>query len=194
MPKVPDDFNDRDPEIFYVKTGARLFRFFSSHLDPIYYDKSQDGRFNATDGSFGVLYAAEEPAGAFAETFLRNSGRRLIDLALVDRKSLVNMESVRDLEFIHFDAEHLAPLGATAEISHSSPPYSESLLWADAMHNHPCRADGIAYGSRHDPSQMCFAIFDRAMGGVQEIDRSEDLRCEEFWKLCVRYRLGIPPS
>jgi hypothetical protein len=57
--------------------GAIVQRFFSAAFDPIFFDRSAGSRLNAPDASYGVLYAAEEIRGAFAETFLREPGRTL---------------------------------------------------------------------------------------------------------------------
>ena len=43
-----------------------------------------------------------------------------------------------------------------------SGSYDLSQRWALAFHEHPDQPDGILYRSRHDPSRLCAAIFDRA--------------------------------
>jgi hypothetical protein len=35
-------------------------------------------------------------------------------------------------------------------------------MWADALFAHPDAPDGIAYCSRHDPEQVCIALFSRS--------------------------------
>ncbi len=62
-----------------LAAGTVVHRFYSAGYEPIFFDSSRMGRLNAPDGSYGVLYTAREAAGAFAETFLRTPGRRLID-------------------------------------------------------------------------------------------------------------------
>jgi hypothetical protein len=44
--------------------------------------------------------------------------------------------------------------------------YYVSQTWALAFHDHPDRPDGLLYRSRHDPSRICAAIFDRAFIAV----------------------------
>ncbi|AJD44517.1 RES domain-containing protein (plasmid) [Rhizobium gallicum bv. gallicum R602sp] len=63
--------------------GTDLHRFYTAAYDPIYFDRSDLGRFNAPDGSYGVLYVAQEIPGAFAETFLRSPVRSLINPAFL---------------------------------------------------------------------------------------------------------------
>jgi hypothetical protein len=41
-----------------------------------------------------------------------------------------------------------------------------SQPWALALHQHPERPDGIRFRSRHDPSRLCAALFDRIAGDL----------------------------
>lgn len=63
-----------------------LRRFYTARLDPIFFDTSTMGRFNAPDASYGVL--SREIVGVFAETFLRKPGRSLIDPDLLLQKGV----------------------------------------------------------------------------------------------------------
>ena len=75
-PLPPADLERRQPELVELPAGELLHRFYTAKWEPIFFDTSTDGRFNAPDASYGVLYVAQEPGGAFAETFLRTPGRR----------------------------------------------------------------------------------------------------------------------
>jgi hypothetical protein len=44
----------------------------------------------------------------------------------------------------------------------STGPYEPCGLWSDALWDHPDRPDGLAYQSRHDSSEICLAIFEKA--------------------------------
>jgi hypothetical protein len=70
--------------------------------DPIFFDRSQEGRLNAPDGSYGVLYIARGAEGAFAETFLRRPGLTLIDDGLLHRKAYVRLKVTSRLKLIKF--------------------------------------------------------------------------------------------
>lgn len=76
------------PELVQLPEGESLHRFYTADYHPIFFDRSDLGRFNAPDGSYGMLNAAQEIAGAFAETFLRTPGRTLIDIEFLQRKGL----------------------------------------------------------------------------------------------------------
>lgn len=178
-----------------LKQGDLLHRFYNAAFEPVYFDKSLEGRLNAPDGSYGVLYAAAKPKGAFAETFLRTAGRRMLDSGLVDARAYVVLEATAPLTFIQLDGPGLAILGATAEVIHSGgPPYPNAQSWSLELYGHPLNADGIAYTSRHDPHEICLAVFDRAAHAIREIKRETNLDDDWFWELADAYEMGQPPS
>lgn len=187
------DLNRRQPELIELAPGADLHRFYTEEFDPIFFDTSEDGRFNAPDGSYGVLYAAREAAGAFAETFLRTPGRTLVDAALLQRKAYVRLIATRTLTLIQLAGPGLARLGATAEVTHSGLPYTVPQAWSAALVKHPIRADGIAYHARHDDSELCYALFDRSQDAVDKVERRIDLDQDWFWQLAARYGIGLAP-
>lgn len=194
-PEPPVDLDTRQPRILTVPVGTTIHRFFDKSFDPIFYAKGSEGRLNSPDGSYGVLYSAKMPNGAFAETFLRTLGRRMLDPLLVSSRGIVHLEVLSDLHLIQFDGPGLAILGATAEIVHcGGPPYPNSQSWSRALHGHPVTADGIAYSSRHDPHQLCYAVFDRAAGSLSESSRELDLDVTWFWEIADAYDMGLPPS
>ena len=86
-PFPPPDLAARAPEILVLESGAIVERFFYVVRDPIFFDRSRKGRMNAPDGACGVLYAAQGIRGAFAETFLRTPGRKLLPLDLIREKA-----------------------------------------------------------------------------------------------------------
>lgn len=192
-PLPPQNLNSREPELVEIPEGTVVHRFYSAAHDPIYFDKSGLGRFNAPDGSYGVLYTAENPAGAFAETFLRTPGRTLIDRDLIDRKAYVRLSVTRPLRLIRMAGPGLARLGATAEVTHCGLPYHVPQTWSKALSEHPANVDGIAYYARHDDDELCHALFDLTEGAIREEARETDLDQDWFWDLAEQYRIGLSP-
>ncbi|TAN16599.1 MAG: RES domain-containing protein [Rhizobiaceae bacterium] len=192
-PLPPPDLHERRPDLIDFPTGDKLYRFYTAQWEPIFFDRSTIGRFNAPDGSYGVLYAAKTLAGAFAETFLRTPGRTLIDLEFLQRKAYVRLAASRKLTLIRLAGPGLARLGATAEVTHRGLPYDVAQAWSAALFRHPIAADGIAYHARHDDAELCYALFDRAVGAIVEDVREGDLDQDWFWQIADRYRVGLAP-
>lgn len=192
-PLPPADLDRRRPERLELPAGTNLHRFYTGAHEPIFFDRSTLGRFNAPDASYGVLYAAQDAAGAFAETFLRTPGRTLVDLDLIQRKAYLRLSVVKPLTLIRFAGPGLARIGATAEVSHAGLPYDIPQAWSRALSGHPAMADGIAYYARHDDAELCYALFERASDAVTEAGRELDLDQDWFWRLADRYGVGLAP-
>ena len=193
-PLPPPDLASRDPGRVTMPAGAVMYRFYTSEYEPIFFDLGLSGRLNAPDGSYGVLYCAEETSGAFAETFLRTPGRRLIDTDFLGRKAYVRLQVRSELTLIKLAGPGLAILGATAEVVHGGLPYDTPQAWSKALFGHPIHAHGIAYHARHDDEALCYAIFDRASASITETGRQTKLDQDWFWQLALKYRVGIAPS
>ena len=192
-PLPPIDLNKRDPLLSKLPAGTTIHRFYSAQHDPIYFDTSLLGRFNAPDASYGVLYGAETINGAFCETFLRVPGKTLIDPELLQRKAYVRLVTRRELTFIVLAGPGLARVGATAEIPHGGLPYDAPQKWSQALHRHIVNADGIAYRCRHDDSEIGYALFDRSAEAITEETRLTELDQDWFWQAALGYGVGLSP-
>lgn len=192
-PQPPGDLARRDPLFVELPAGTLLHRFYTAAHAPIFFDRGRSGRFNAPDGSYGVLYAAATSAGAFAKTFLHEPGRTLLPVDMLARKAYVELRALRILKLVKLSGPGLARVGATAEIVHGGLPYDAAQAWSAALHSHPARPDGIAYTARHDDEAPCFALFDRASATVEEVERQTDLDQDWFWAIAEIYRVGVAP-
>ena len=192
-PLPPADLAKRSPLFEDLAQGAEFHRFFTAAFEPVYFDRSTLGRFNDPVGGYGVLYAAQQQRGAFAETFLREPGRTLLASDFIRQKGYVRLATTRPLRFIRFAGRGLARLGATAEVAHRGPPYDEPQAWSAALFAHPADADGIAYHGRHDDEKLCYAIFDRAQTAIREVRREFDLDANWFWEIAELYGIGLAP-
>ena len=192
-PSPPGDIAKRHPNRILIPAGRTLHRFYSIARDPIFFDTGVDGRLNAPDGSYGVLYAAHKQTGAFAEAFLRVPGRTQLPDDLIARKAYVRIGVKQPLNLAKLAGKGLARLGATAEVTHDGLPYDVPQSWSAALHAHPAGFDGIVYTARHDDEQTCFAIFDRASDKLEEAGRVTDLDAEWFYALANAYDVGVAP-
>ncbi len=193
-PFPPADIATRVPIIETLAAGTIIYRFYSNGFDPVYFPEDTGGRLNAPDGAYGTLYAARSTGGAFAETFLRNAGKTLIDDAIVKKKGMVELRLVAELYLACLHGPGLAILGATAEVTHAGlSSYDLSQAWSKSLHDHPAGIDGIAYRSRHDDDEICFAIFDRAAPKLALQLQQAEIDQPWFWDLVDRYRVSYLP-
>ena len=70
----------------------------------------------------------------------------------------------RPLPLVDLAGPGLSRIGADNRLTAAS--YDLSQRWALALYEHPDQPDGLLYRSRHDPSRLCAAIFDRAAGAL----------------------------
>lgn len=192
-PLPPPDLSTRKPDIVTLKRGSLCHRFHNARYDPVHFDRGPGGRLNAPDGAYGVLYVSERPAGAFAESFLREPGRTQLAADMIARKAYAQCLVSRPLRLVRMAGPGLAKIGATAEIPHGSLPYDAPQLWSQALHAHPGGFDGIAYSARHDDDEVCYALFERAADSISAGLRLRKLDEEWFFDLMERYGVGLAP-
>jgi hypothetical protein len=144
-------------------SGTVLHRVHRSVHDPVFFGpprgSSPTFRFDNLGGTFGVLYVGFGRAGALVETLLRNPARRMVDYADIAARALTLIHSERDLKLVKLHGTGLQQLGCDNAIS--TGPYGPCGAWADALWAHQSKPDGIAYQSRHDPGEICVALFGR---------------------------------
>lgn len=184
-PLPPADFADR--ELALLRYSRVVVRVHRSSRDPIYYGKSGASRFDAPEGEYGVLYAGEDEACAFIETFGQATGLRLIDEAELAQRSWSFLH-VTSAELVDLTGEGLARLGADNRLCDGDHALAQA--WSRALHAHPSRPDGIRFRARHDPERVSVAIFDRAHKRVKRW-KTESLELERVAPLLERYQFGI---
>ena len=195
LPLPPADIGAREPVAHVLPKGAWLSRFFNKSHHPIFFDfegAQNRSRFNSPTGTYGVLYAAEESSGAFAESFLRVPGRAVAP-DLIAAKSYARFKLLREVRLAMLRGNGLARIGATAEVIHCSPPYGPSQSWSQALHDHPMHFDGISYTSRH-AERLCVALFDRARDASDVPIRRDNLLDDWFDELLDRDGVGVAPG
>jgi hypothetical protein len=149
--------------------GTRLFRvhqiahgaiFFGPAVDPATGKRQPPThRFDSLSGVFGVLYAGQRFEGAFVETVLRNPQLRLVSEKYVTARAVSELTCSRELRLAGLHGRGLSRVGLTNAIS--TGPYAPCWAWSDYLWSHQDKPDGVAYTSRHNPQQICFAIFER---------------------------------
>jgi hypothetical protein len=162
-PLPPADLSLRDLPIQVVAAGEPLYRVHRSHHDPVFFGPGAGNppvyRFDSISGRFGVLYVAPGPDAAMIETLLRQPQRLTVDYSEIRDRSLSMLRADRDLRLVSATGNDLSRLGTTAALS--TGPYDPCGAWSDALFDHPAGPDGILFCSRHNPDELCIALFER---------------------------------
>jgi hypothetical protein len=135
------------------------FRLHAADRDPVFFGRTGLNRFDAPDGSFGVLYVGADAECAFIETFGWETGTRLVTAAALATRRLAELRPPRPLRLVDLTGAGLARVGADARLFAGA--HAVARAWSGAFHAHPQRPDGIYYPARHDPSRRAAALYDR---------------------------------
>jgi hypothetical protein len=150
--------------VLELPQATSVVRIHRAEHDPVFFSPGSGnapiGRFDSPSGAFGVLYIAQSLEGAFAETILRNPQRRLVDSSEIMARAVSVLRLSRAIRLVRLFGAGLQAVGTDNAVS--TGPYGPSGAWADALYSHPDHPDGIAYTSRHDPEQLCIALFSRS--------------------------------
>jgi RES domain len=136
----------------------------------LYYNRKVEFRFNAPDGSYGVLYAGAEPHCVFIERFgdSRNADGE-IEIDEIDYRgmcfALIHVK--RALRVAQLTGNALSYMGADNRLW-SGADYPRCRRWSRALWSHPDEPDGLYYPSRHTDACHSLAIFDRARDAIEE--------------------------
>jgi hypothetical protein len=125
------------------------------------------------------------------ETVLHDSYAEIIGRADVEARVIGFMRVTRDLRLVHLYGRGLRRMNVDASVA-TGTDYALSRAWSLAFWQHRDRVDGIAYHARHDDSQLCVALFDRAADAVEQ-DATFPLLDdgELLLKLCERYGVEL---
>lgn len=185
-PLPPDDFKERDLPVF--KHQILWYRLNNSkYRSALYFDRSDEGRFDGPEQGYGILYVAESIAGTFIECFGRTLGEKGVSEDTVRQKNLFQIEFKRLLCLVDLFGNGLAKIGADARLSSGS--YDMARRWAKAIWEHPQKVDGIRYRSRHDNDLICCGFFHRIQDLLVEKNQGNlvDNHPEVLGKILDRY-------
>lgn len=158
-PEPHADIDRRTPLIYKVAPGRVLYRIHRKARPALFFGKTGDNRFDAFDGSFGVLYAGLDEHCSFIETFGHETGVRFITRAALEERRLSHLTLKHSLSLVDLASSGaLAKIGADARLFAGS--HAIVQRWSVALRNHPVKADGILYPARHDPARRACAIFE----------------------------------
>jgi hypothetical protein len=125
-------------------------------------DKPPQNRFDAPSGEYQVLYAAQRLEGAFVETLLRRHTHRIVKRAFIEERMWTPLRLECALTLAKIMDEGLLFHGVDASVS-ASDDYGPSRELALALYEDFPVLDGLAYRSRHNNGEICYALFDRVL-------------------------------
>jgi len=158
-PAPPPDLASRSPLILTVPVGTTLFRLHDRGKGPLFFGRTGRNRFDAPDGSFGVLYAAMDEHCAFIETFGQSTGIRIVTRAELERRVLSELKLRQPLTLIDLARSGgLARIGADGRLLTGS--HAVAQQWSAALRQHPVQPAGLLYPARHDIARFACALFD----------------------------------
>jgi RES domain len=166
-----------------LPAGNFIVRAHKADKGPIFFGpptgSPPENRFDAPGGEYRVLYGAERLEGAFAETVLRKR-TRIVRRAYVEERAWSALRLDRPLIVAKVYDEGLLRHGVDAGMI-AADDYTESRELALALFRESLTLDGIAYRSRVNNGELCYALFDRVP--ITALTRT---RTEEFTKIPAR--------
>lgn len=179
-PEPPADLPSR---ALPITVWARpVWRCYRLDLGPVWFGAGRQWRWDCPGGSYGVLYAAADEAGAFLETFGHTTGERLVAAADIARRGLARLGVEGPPALVDLTGDGLVQVGADARLF--TGDYALAQRWSAAFFAHPARVDGVLYPSRHHPRLGCVALYDRARERVR-------VEAEAPWLGAHRATLGV---
>ena len=158
--------SSRSAELLTVEMpiGSEMIRVHHKVRSPVYFGPppgtSPQNRFDAPGGEYRMLYAAARLEGAFVETVLRRPAGRILRRAYVDERVWTILRTQRILVLAKIYDEGLQAHGIDA--GHiSTDDYAGSRNLALRIFNSAPAIDGLAYRSRYNNGEICYALFDR---------------------------------
>ena len=144
--------------------------------------KPSQNRFDAPSSEYQILYAAQRLEGAFVETLLRRPTHRIVRRAFIEERMWTPLRLERTLTLAKIMDEGLLFHGVDASVS-ATDDYAPSRKLALELYQDFSTLDGLAYRSRHNNGEICYALFDRVSG-------KPTLATSSPWRL--RMRMSSP--
>ena len=167
LPLPPDGY-PRPLKLTCVPAGTSWLRIQRcAHASALFWGHQEAGRWNDSDGRFGVLYASESVEAAFAETF----GRELMATMAPDAVKFLSRQELRErcvsrlwadrnLQMVDFGGSALQALNLDARLLHTCDELEVCQRWSAWLHDAPEKPDGLLYPSRLLPRGTNLALYE----------------------------------
>lgn len=107
------------------------------------------------------MYVGVDAAAAFIEVFGEEiiGGTGSVSTRSLTTRQISLLSTARPARVVDLSGDRLPFLGADARIFAAS--HRVAQIWSRAFHGHPERPDGLLYRTRHDPSRLALALYER---------------------------------
>ncbi len=187
------------PATIVLPAGGLIVRVHHVSRGGVFFGPSPGSRpgnrFDAPNGEYRVMYASERLEGAFVETILRRPRGRILRRAFVDERAWSVIRLERRIVLAKVFDEGLQAFGVDAgEIG--ADDYTVSRDLALRIHEGSSAIQGIAYRSRYNNGEICYALFDRVSAVDLTPVRSErfSARADTVSRLMVLHRASFDDS
>lgn len=192
-PEPPADLAARSPLLDSLAEGTIVYRLHRADRDPLYFGRTGDNRFDAPDGSYGILYAGEDGYCCFIETCGQLTGVPSVSGSYLDHRYLAEIKVLEPMRLIDLSASGgLARIGADGRLMDGS--HAVAQRWSAALRIHPIKPAGILYRARHDPAKLAFAIFECPKTRFQTTSRGslrEPRNVKLLGEILDHYKFGL---
>jgi len=144
------------------------------HMTALHFSTGSQARWNDPRQDFGVLYLADTPATAFAETFGHNlmeryapASDKFVGIGELQERCLYYIHSERELVLAQLTGSGLAALNLDARLL-AVVDYTAPQSWSRWIFEAPVALDGIQYPSRALPGATNVALFSRSADALVE--------------------------
>ena len=150
------------PPTIVLRAGTLIVRIHHVTRTAVFFGpppgQRPGNRFDAPNGEYRVLYASHRLEGAFVETILRRPKGRILRAEFVNERAYTTLKLNRPVQLAKVFDEGLQAFGVDAgEIGADTYALSRDL----AHRIHATGVHGLAYRSRYNNGEICYALFDR---------------------------------
>jgi hypothetical protein len=171
-----------------IAAGSRWFRIHRCcHPTALHWGRHDQGRWNAVDGGFGVLYVADCLETAFAETYGHQvmdnqapAGVKFLSRQELQERCINRITATRELEVLDLRGSALAWHNLDARLLTTREQLSVCQAWSRWWHDAAEPPDGLLYPSRLLPRGTNLALYEHC----------SDAWCEEPLGDLMHWREG----
>ena len=172
---APPDSGHRKLRRLAVPAETSWYRIQDTgHPSALHFAKGSDARWNDPRGAYGVLYVADRPETAFAETFGHGlmggyppAEDKFVGIEELSERHIHRIRTTRALTLGLLHGPGLPALNLDARLL-STLDYGHPRAWSRWIFEAPDAPDGIRYPSRTLPGQDNTALFDRCRDALTE--------------------------